>query len=211
MLRGAKPCDMIAQIFFHGSHMKTFRLTCISLFALVSITQANANDFEAALSSKTAQFTFRSDSSLIGWGGSDLALGLFYNNDSDFMVDGSLIQMRQASEDAPLTFGVGVKAYAGRIDDIGAEVAAFAIGGELRYTIPGTMPMAVYARGFYAPEITSFSDSQEVTDYTFGFQIEALPQTVAFVGIRHFEVDTKHDGDQKLDDDNIHVGVRLTF
>jgi hypothetical protein len=193
--------------------MKPFLLTCISLFALTSISQARANDFEAALSTKTAQFTFRSDSSLIGWGGADLGVGFFFNDDDSWLVDGSLMQMRQASEDAPLTFGVGVKAYAGSIDDDNndEDVVAFALGGEVRYTIPGTMPMAVYGRGFYAPAITSFADADSVTDLTVGFQIEAMPQTIGFIGIRHLEIGIDGDGDYKADDDNIHIGVRLTF
>ena len=87
---------------------------------------------------------------------------------------------------------------------------ALAIGGEVRYTIPGTMPMAVYGRGFWAPDITSFLGAEGVLDYTIGFQIEALPQTVAFVGIRHLEFDLD-EGDYEADDDNIHIGVRLTF
>ncbi len=190
--------------------MKSFRLLCISLLAFVCILPAHASDFEAALSRETAEFTFRSDSSLIGWGGADLALGLFYNENSDFIGQASLIQMRQPSEETPLTFGVGVKAYLGHLDDIDESMLALAIGGEVRYTIPGTMPMAVYARGFYAPEITSFSGSKDVLDYRFGFQIEALPQTVAFIGVRHFEIDTDS-GSYTLDDDNIHLGVRLTF
>jgi hypothetical protein len=191
--------------------MKPILLTCISLFALTSITQARANDFEAALSVETAQFTFRSDSSLIGWGGSELALGLFYNEDNSVIAQGSLMQMRQASEEAPLTFGVGVKAYAGTLDHGDDSVVAFAIGGELRYTIPGTMPMAVYGRGFYAPGITSFADADDVTDLTVGFQIEAMPQTIAFVGIRHLEFGIDGKNDYNADDNNIHIGVRLTF
>jgi len=190
--------------------MKSFYICCICLLGLSAATLASANDFEAALSKETAQFTFRSDSSLIGWGGSDLAFGFFYNDESDFILDASLMQMRQASAEAPLTFGVGVKSYLGRLDNPGEDVFAFAIGGEVRYTIPGTMPMAIYGRGFYAPNITSFSGSEEVIDYSFGFQIEALPQTVAFIGLRHFEVGLD-DGDYDLDDDNIHIGVRLTF
>ena len=177
----------------------------------MAISAASANDFEVALSSETAQFTFHSDSSLIGWGGSDLALGLFYNNDSDYVAQASLLQMRQASADNPLTFGVGVKAYLGTLDDIDQDVFAFGIGGEIRYTIPGTMPMALFLRGYFAPEITSFSDTEEVIDYQFGFQIEALPQTIAFVAVRHLEFDTDDEGDYEADDDNIQFGVRLTF
>ena len=119
--------------------------------------------------------------------------------------------MRQASEDNPLTFGVGVKSYLGVLDDIDQDVFAVGIGGEVRYTIPGTMPMAVYLRGSYAPEITSFLDVEEVIDYQLGFQIEILPQTMAFVGVRHLEFDTDDEGSYDADDDNIHFGVRLTF
>ena len=66
--------------------MKSFRIYCFSLLAFLSVTTVNANDFEAALSSETAEFTFRSDSSLIGWGGSDLAFSLFFNEDDDLIV-----------------------------------------------------------------------------------------------------------------------------
>ena len=190
--------------------MNLSRPIALGLLLVAALSSASANDFEAALSKETAQFTFRSDSSLIGWGGSDLALGLFYNEESDFILQASLLQMRQASQENPLTFGVGVKGYLGVLDDPDEDVFAFAIGGQLRYTIAGTMPMAVYVEGFYAPEITSFGDIEEVFDYTVGFQIEALPQTIAFVGVRHLEFEGD-DGDYEADDDNIHFGVRLTF
>ncbi|MCP4392392.1 MAG: hypothetical protein GY802_29140 [Gammaproteobacteria bacterium] len=190
--------------------MKLNRPMCLCLLFVAAMSTANANDFEAALSKETAQFTFRSDSSLIGWGGSDLGLGLFYNEESDFILHASLLQMRQASQENPLTFGVGVKGYLGQLDDPDEDVFAFGIGGQVRYTIAGTMPMAIYLEGYYAPEITSFGDTEEVIDYNFGFQIEALPQTVAFVGIRHLEIEGD-EGSYDADDDNIHFGVRLTF
>ena len=202
---------MIARLFCHGKTMKLFRLLSVGLFCLAAVSNINAADFEAALSKETAQFTFRSDSSMIGWGGSDLSLGLFYNEDDDYIFQAGLLQMRQASEENPLTFGVGVKGYLGQLDDPDEDVFAFAIGGRIQYTIPGTMPMAVYFEGYYAPEITSFADTEEVIDYTLGFQIEALPQTVAFVGLRHLEFEVDDGGDYDADDDNIHVGVRLTF
>jgi hypothetical protein len=134
-----------------------------------------------------------------------------YNDDSDFIAQGSLIQMRQPSEETPLTFGVGVKAYLGHLDDPDQDVVGFAVGGEVRYTIPGTMPMAVLARGFYAPDITSFSDTEGIIDYTIRFQIEIVPETAGFIGIRHLEIDTDDEGDYDADDDNIHIGVRFSF
>ena len=190
--------------------MKLLRLLPAGLLCFAAASHVHANDFEAALSKETAQFTLRSDSSLIGWGGSDLGIGLFYNEESDFILHASLLQMRQASAENPLTFGVGVKAYLGQLDDPDEDVFAFGIGGQIRYTIPGTMPMAIYLEGHYAPEITSFADTEAIIDYTIGFQIEALPQTVAFIGLRHLEIEGD-DGDYDADDDNIHFGVRLTF
>ena len=190
--------------------MKAIRYFSPGLLLALVMPLAQASDFEAALSKETAQFTFRSDSSLIGWGGADLGLGLFYNDDSDFVGTFSLLQMRQASEQNPLTFGVGVKAYLGSLDDPDADVFGLAIGGQIRYTIPGTMPMAFYVDAHYAPGITSFSDAESILDYTIGFQIEALPQTTAFIGLRHLEFELD-DEDYEADDDNIHLGVRLTF
>lgn len=170
-----------------------------------------ANDFEAALTSETAQFTFRSDSSLIGWGGSELGFGLFYNDISDYVAQLSLMQRRQSSKQNPLTLGVGVRAYAGQLDDIDQDVFAVGIGGEIRYTIPGVMPMSVYLTGHFAPKITSFADVEEIFDYNLGFQIEILPQTTAFIGVRHLEVGLENGPDYELDDDRAHVGIRMTF
>lgn len=188
-------------------------LISFSLISLLFLSPciSRANDFEAALTSETAQFTFRSDSSLIGWGGAELGLGVFYNDASDFVGQFSLMQRRQASENNPLTLGVGARAYLGSLDDLDKNIAAVAIGGEVRYTIPGVMPMAVYLTGHYAPKITSFSDTEEVLDFNLGFQIEILPQTTAFVGYRSLEVDVDNTSGYEMDDDRVHIGVRFTF
>ena len=192
--------------------MKRKILSALTAAALLGGGQAIANDFEAALTSETAQITFRSDSSLIGWGGSELALGLFYNYADDVVGQLSLFQRRQASEKNPLTLGVGVRAYLGTLDVLNRDIAALAIGGEVRYTIPGTMPMAIYLTGHFAPKITSFADTEKVTDVNLGFQIEVLPQTTAFAGFRSLEVDPENTaGTAELDDDHLHVGIRLTF
>jgi len=193
--------------------MKRTLLAAMVAMGSMASSQAMANDFEAALTSETAQITFRSDSSLIGWGGSELAVGLFYNDADDVVGQLSLFQRRQASKENPVTLGVGVRAYLGTLDLLNQDIAALAIGGEVRYTIPGTMPMALYLTGHYAPKITSFADTEEITDINLGFQIEVLPQTTAFAGIRSLEVDPDNNTGRtaELDDDHIHVGIRLTF
>ena len=191
--------------------MKRFISACSGVLLLAAMFNVSANDFEAALSSETAQFTFRSDSSLIGWGGADLALGFFYNDNDDYVFSGSLLQMRPPSAETPLTFGPGVKAYFASLDGVDDEVGALAIGGSVRYTIPGTTPMHIYGTVYYAPEIVSFSGAEGVTEFDVGFRIEAIPQTVFFVGIRHLEFDHEDDSSYEVDDDEVHFGIRLTF
>ena len=109
--------------------MKKLHLFLLCIIGFSFTSSGWTNDFEAALSSETAQFTFRSDSSLIGWGGADLGFSLFYNEESDFLGQIELLQSRQASSQNPLTFGVGVKAYLGRLDDSGDELFGLGIGG----------------------------------------------------------------------------------
>jgi len=191
--------------------MKALRIIIIGLACGGFINQLHANDFEVALSSETAQFTFRSDSSLIGWGGADLGFSLFYNEIDDVLGQMSLMQSRPPSKQNPLTFGVGVKLYLGQLDLPNENLFGLGIGGEIRYTFAGVTPMAIYLNGHIAPDITSFSDTKEIREYSLGFQIEVLPQTVAFIGIRNIEVDTDNVSEYELDDDKVHVGVRLTF
>lgn len=191
--------------------MKTLRILLVAVTSLLAFSPAQANDLEIALSSETAQLTVRSDSSLIGWGGADLAFGLFFNDDDDIVGQISLLQSRQASKGAPLTFGIGARGYVGRLDLIKENVLALGIGGEIRYTIPGVMPMAIYLQGNYAPKITSFSDTESVADLLLGFQLEILPQTIAFAGIRRLEIDTEAVNNYDVDDNRLHFGVRFTF
>jgi hypothetical protein len=191
--------------------MKSLRIILLGFVLIGFANQIQANDFEVALSSDTAQFTFRSDSSLIGWGGADLGFSFFYNEAEDFLGQISLVQSATPSEQSPLTLGVGVKAYLGQVDFTDDNIGGLGIGGEIRYTFPGAMPMAVYLNGYIAPDITSFSDTEEIREYTLGFQIEITAQTIAFVGVRNIEIDTKSLAEIELDDDRAHIGVRLTF
>ena len=191
--------------------MKSIHFLLILLMGFSISPSLQASDFEIGLSSETAQLTLRSDSSLVGWGGSDLDFGLFYNEENDFVMQLEVLQSRQASSQNPLTLGVGVKAYAGRIDATDENIFGLGLGVDIRYTFADTMPISIYFRGFVAPKITSFSDTAGIDDYVLGAQLEVLPQTTAFIGIRHLEVDSKDLNHYRLDDDKLHVGVRLTF
>ena len=191
--------------------MKALRFLILGLACGGFVNHLQASDLEIALSSDAAQFTFRSDSSLIGWGGADLALSFLYTDADDFLGEFSLMQSSQPSAENRFTLGVGMKAYFGRLDLVDDSVLAIGIGGEVRYTFPGSMPMAVYLSGHIAPEITSFGDTDGIVEYVLGYQIELLPQTIAFVAVRNIEIENDNTADYKILDSDVRVGVRLTF
>ena len=191
--------------------MESLRFLILGLACGGFVNHLQASDLEIALSSDAAQFTFRSDSSLIGWGGADLALSFLYTDADDLLGEFSLMQSSQPSAENRFTLGVGVKAYFGRLDLSDDSVLAIGIGGEVRYTIPGSMPMAVYLGGYIAPEITSFRDTDGIVEYVLGYQIELLPQTTAFIAVRNIEIENDNNPDYKLLDSDVRVGVRLTF
>ena len=191
--------------------MKALRIIILGLTCGGFVNQLQASDLEIALSSDAAQFTFRSDSSLIGWGGADLGLSFLYTDADDLLGEVSLMQTSEPSEQNRFTLGVGAKAYIGRLDAVDDSILALGIGGEVRYTFPGKMPMAIYLGGHIAPEITSFRDTEGIVEYVFGFQIELLPQTNAFVAIRNIEIEGDNNIDYQLVDSDVFFGVRLTF
>jgi len=191
--------------------MKALRILILGLACGGFVNHLQASDLEIALSSDAAQFTFRSDSSLIGWGGADLGFSFLYTDADDFLGEVSLMQSSQPSAENRFTLGVGVKAYIGRLDLVDDSVLAIGIGGEVRYTFPGSMPMAVYLSGHIAPEITSFGDTDGIVEYVLGYQIELLPQTNAFVAVRNIEIENDNNADYKILDSDVRIGVRLTF
>lgn len=183
--------------------------------SLLASPATQALDFEFALSGDTADLRFFGDSGAIGgWGGTEIYGGLLFTDEDDYLATFGAMARRPPSQGFPLTAGVGIRGYFGDLDRPDASVAAVAIGGELRYTIPARMPMAVLGELHYAPSITSFADSDEVFDWTVRYQIEIMPDTLLFVQYRDLEIEVDkappRGGDYTVVDDPM-IGVRFTF
>lgn len=194
-------------------------VTAFSLLSAAALGQAAGID--ASLSDETAYFKFLFDSSRIVQGGADISAGFFYNDKkkngvevdammgtAQFMVTGNLKGSQKR-----VKLSAGAKAYAGTIDDVSdTDIAALAIGARAAYVIPNeSTPMATYIEGFIAPGITSFADTDDVREFTVGFEAELAPSAKGYIGYRLMEVEFEDfSGDVELDD-NVHVGVVITF
>jgi hypothetical protein len=172
---------------------------------------AHAVGLEVALSNESAYVEVFGDSALFGGGGVELSAGGFYNDDDDYSVQlGAVVQGVPAGAQKPYSFGVGVQGYFIKTDDVQGDAQALALGGYGKYHFSGNIPIAVGAKLFYAPSITTFDDADNVLDFTARIEAELIPSTAVFLGYRFYRVDSKDDGNYELDD-NAHLGVRFTF
>jgi len=187
-------------------------ITIITLFPATNVLSAG---LDLKLSSETAEITFLTENATFGYGGADIGIGLFLNENDDFLANGSILVSGSGTGDVrALHFGVGGKVYAGRLDfgpnNENPSGGAIAVGGHLRYVFPASTPFAVLAEGFWAPSVTSISDFDGIVEYRFAFELEVTPSARAYVGYRLLEVELDSGRKYKADD-NVHIGVRFAF
>lgn len=177
---------------------------------LCSTGTAHAAGLDISLADETAHLQYLTDSGSLGYGGADVGVGVFFNEDDDVLGTGNLLVTSNPSRRNNLQFGIGAKGYGGEFDRTDETVGAVAIGGVLRYIIPAETPMAVALEGYAAPSITSFSDTDDLKEVMTRFEVEVMPSTRGYIGYRFLEPDLDKAGEVELDD-NFHVGIRITF
>lgn len=182
----------------------------LPIMLFTSVNSAQAFDLEIALSGDTANIELLTESESLGFSGSDLSAGLFFNDNDDFSLTAGVLVDGTPAGDQPLTFGLGGKIYYISVDDLNAESTALALGVGVKYHIPASMPVAIGGDAYFAPDITAFGDSEGLMDIRLKLEVGILPNAAAFVGYRQFEVDVKNGGDYELDD-NAHAGISFQF
>ena len=185
------------------------RCAAAAVLAVCS-TAVHADGLDISLSDETANIVYLTDSGSFGYGGADIGFGVFFNEEDDFLAHANLLVTSNPLSGNNFQFGVGTKAYLGTVDQVDEDVAAIAIGGLARYVIPAQTPMAFSLEGYWAPDITSFSDAEGVQELTARFEIEVLPSTRGYIGYRLLEPELEDAGDVEIDDE-IHLGIRITF
>ena len=197
------------------------RKALIIIMALMPVSNVLSAGLDLKLSSETAEVTFLTQNATFGYGGADIGIGLLINENDDFLVNGAIVVSGSGTGDVrALHFGVGGKAYGGRLDfssnnpnassQENPSGGAIAVGGNIRYVFPASMPFAILVEGFWAPSVTSFSDFDGLVEYRAALELEVTPSARAYIGYRKLEVEL--DTGLKYDvDDNAHIGVRFAF
>jgi len=192
------------------------RKALVTTALLLPFNHVSAGAIDFRVGKDVAEISFLTQTSSFGYGGADIGFGALVNDNNDFIADGSILVSGSSAGDVKaLHFGVGAKAYGGTLKGPGSTSldingGAIAIGGRVRYVFPGNTPIAILVEAFYAPEVTSISEFDGITEYRFAVELEVTPSARAYVGYRKLDVTFNKNTDYEVDNE-AHVGVRFEF
>ena len=195
------------------------RKALLFILAMVPFSTATAAAIDFRLGSEVAEIVYMTQDATFGYGGADIGLGVFLNENDDLLATGTIFVSGGSDGDVRgLHFGVGAKAYAGILNFPSPldnqNGAVFAIGGQIRYLFPGKTPFAILIEGFGAPDVTSASDFKGLKEIRLALELEITPSARAYIGYRTFEIKVSNgfvrDNEREIDDKG-HIGVRFSF
>ncbi len=163
---------------------------------------------EFALSRDSYWFGLRAP---VRFGSGNMELGVLGDDDDDFAVVGRLVRYGRPFSDQAWSLGAGVAAYVTSFEvPVDADAYALALVGSARVEPFYALPLTFEVDLSFAPDVTTWSDGEELVDARLRAEFELSPYASAFVGYRRLEVDLGSDGDGEVDE-RVHAGVRLAF
>jgi hypothetical protein len=142
-------------------------------------------------------------------GETEARLGFFYNEDRDLIGMGDLLALVGDEVNVrSLELRVGTRVYGAFLAAEDEDVFGVGLGGEATYYFGNTRRTSVSLGAFYAPDIMTFGQADNVKDVSLRLMTRLGNETDVFVGVRSFEIDLPIDREV---DDNLHVGFRRSF
>jgi hypothetical protein len=183
------------------------------LVALLFTTcSVQAGGVDLGISKETAYLAYLTEIKAVGDRGADLGFGLFYTEDSNYLLTGEMMVVGTSiSQRKDLEFGIGLKGYLGALDLQDEDVYALALGAQARYVIPSSIPMGIVLEGFYAPDITSFGETESTGEVSVRYEVQFVQNTLGYIGYRKLDVGLNEYAEDIELDDNFHAGIRLIF
>lgn len=190
-------------------------VSCMTLhFSAVSaqdepfVSQPGDHGLEAYVSNEALQALYTRGADIGELNGTELQGGFFLNEARDFIgIAGLLTTLGEPDQSSRWLTEVGPRAY-GALLDQNRDVFGVGIGGRISYFLSADRSTAVTVGGWYAPNILTFGEAEDIKDVGLEFQTRLTSSVNVFVGWRTFELDL--DVPREVDD-GIHLGFRGTF
>jgi hypothetical protein len=153
---------------------------------------------------------------LVNPGGAPLTVGggFLYAGDDDFWLSNVNIAIKDEVGAPGLNLGLGFKGIFGETDakpdDFTTLALAFQFLAEYDFRESGAnLPISITASLAWAPEILSFSDTEDYFEFYTAVYIHINYWASIFVGYRDIEIE--YDDDIEAEYDAFFFGARLTF
>jgi len=143
-------------------------------------------------------------------GATEVKAGFFFNEDRDLIGIGDLLA--NIGDDVGLSrfdVRVGTRVYGMFLAPEDQDVFGIGVGGEAQWFIDSARTTSIMLSLFYAPDIITFGQADNVQDATLRFMTKLRNGFDVFVGYRNFRIDIQPQ-DREVDD-NLHLGFRRSF
>ena len=180
-----------------------------TIFCLLA-TIATAGSVNIGLSNKSFQIGYEQSIRQDDYG-VVLANGRLLYNDSKNTKLGSLgLDFVGSPGNIPgLSLGVGSRFYLGSTDP-STDFTNLAVGLQSSYILPQLQGLGVSGHIYYAPEVFSFQDSDQLVESGIRLTYAILPKATIYIGYQHINLGVKH-RKNKTADDSIRIGFIGSF
>lgn len=176
-----------------------------------SALAAAGSSLEIALSDDYIQGRYFTDGGLLGFDQLDGDVGVYYSDDRDVIGSLGLMSGPFSILIDDLSLSVGARGYLALLASPGSDdVVAAAPGVEARYPLPLPYPITAVGSLFYAPDILTLGDAENVVDLDLRVEAEIFPGFVGFGGYRVFRFD-RDEGGSKRAANEVQLGGRFAF
>lgn len=179
----------------------------LMLAALFISNAAFAEEVNIQLSDKSARFMYLTQASGENFGRLELEAGFLYNDKNDYLVNAGLL-VRGESVSIPLIVSIGARGYYANFATY--NIAAIAIGGDLLLSPESWGGGGAGVFYYTAPEIISFADAKDLTEYGIYVNFQITPQARISVGYRQIEAGIKNAAKLTMDS-GAYFGLNLSF
>jgi hypothetical protein len=172
-------------------------------------TRGAEHALEVSVSDDSLEALYLRDVDIDEVGPTTISGGVFFNEARDLVATVSALS-RIGTNDGTrrLVVSTGLRVYGAWLNVEDEDVLGVGLGGELRYYLDTARDMSVSLAGFYAPDIITFGEADNLTEASLRIETRLQNGTTLFLGYRAFEIDLPVDREL---DDNLHVGFRREF
>jgi len=198
------------------SRIRSARVGAFFILCLVGVEvsgqqSSTPHGIEAYISEDALQALYVRQTNLGDFGDVTLRAGVFFNERRDLVTVADLLSDVVDAERFPRwTFSIGSRVYGALLNQENQDIFSVGFGGTARYSFGAREVFSFQVSGFYAPDILTFGEGDNVTDASARLEIKIRDRLTGFVGYRSLEFDLTQFSDREVDD-GVHIGFRRTF